>query len=77
MGADLATRRLAWLRVICLARPALFAKIFRFRRRANHLYKLAPSCTRQRGVSRSSRTLGAGCDGRGGVARRTTPIRLR
>ena len=23
--------------------PVLFAKIFRFRRRANHLYKLAPS----------------------------------
>jgi hypothetical protein len=45
--------------------PALFAKIFRFRRRANHRYKLAPSRPEKRGVSRSSRTLGAGCGGRG------------
>src|SRR5438552_2137660 len=29
----------------------------------------------KRGVSRSSRTLGAGCDGRGGVARRATTSR--
>jgi hypothetical protein len=33
--------------------------------------KLPPSRTRQRGVSRSSRTLGAGCDGRGSVGRAT------
>jgi hypothetical protein len=30
---------------------------------------------RKRGVSRSSRTLGKGCGGREGVARRTTPTR--
>jgi hypothetical protein len=33
------------------------------------LLHLLPSRTRKRGVSRSSRTLGAGCDGRGGVRR--------
>ena len=32
-------------------------------------------CPITRGVSRSSRTLGAGCDGRGGVARRAAPTR--
>ena len=32
------------------------------------------SCTHQRGVSRSSRTLGAGCDGRGDARRRGAPI---
>jgi len=37
--------------------PALPRKIFRFPRRANHLYKLAPSRP-QRGGSRSSRTRG-------------------
>jgi hypothetical protein len=36
--------------------PVPFAKIFRFTRRANHLYKFAPSRPTQRGVSRSSRT---------------------
>ena len=36
--------------------PALSAKIFRFRRRANQFYQLAPSHPRKRGVSRSSRT---------------------
>jgi hypothetical protein len=30
--------------------PVLLAKIFRFPRRANHLYKLAPSRSEQRGV---------------------------
>jgi hypothetical protein len=33
------------------------------------LLHLLPSRTRKRGVSRSSRTLGAGCDGRGSVRR--------
>src|ERR1700724_1793573 len=33
-----------------------FQKIFRFTRRANHLYKFAPSRPTLRGVSRSSRT---------------------
>jgi hypothetical protein len=57
--------------------PVLPQKIFRFARRANHLYKLAPSRTRQRGVSRSSRTLGAGYGGRDNVKRRMTLIRGR
>src|SRR5450631_3696623 len=39
-----------------LGSPVPFAKIFRFTRRANHLYKFAPSRPTQRGVSRSSRT---------------------
>jgi hypothetical protein len=38
--------------------PAPPEKIFRFARRANHLYNLAPSRPTQRGVSRSSQTLG-------------------
>jgi hypothetical protein len=37
--------------------PALPAKRFRYARRANHLYTLAPSRPDKRGVSRSSRTL--------------------
>ena len=36
--------------------PALSQKIFRFRRRANQFYQLAPSFPGKRGVSRSSRT---------------------
>src|ERR1700724_1644618 len=39
--------RRAFLRNRC---PALLRKIFRFPRRANHLYKLAPSRLDQRGV---------------------------
>src|SRR5437016_6234780 len=35
--------------------------------------ELAPSRARKRGVSRSSRTLGRGCDGRFGVRRDFTP----
>ena len=35
---------------------SLLAKIFRFLRRANQFYQLAPSLSRKRGVSRSSRT---------------------
>jgi hypothetical protein len=35
----------------------------------------APSRSRQRGGSRSSRTLGTGCDGRAGAARRAAPAR--
>jgi hypothetical protein len=38
--------------------PALSQKIFRFRRRANQRYQLAPSHPDKRGVSRSSRTRG-------------------
>ena len=36
--------------------PALSQKIFRFRRRANQFYQLAPSFPGKRGASRSSRT---------------------
>jgi len=36
--------------------PVVPEKIFRFRRRANHLYKFAPSRPDKRGGSRSSRT---------------------
>src|SRR6202034_4122318 len=41
--------------VVC---PDPARKIFRFARRANHLYQLAPSRLDNRGVSRSSRTRG-------------------
>src|ERR1700722_6209636 len=47
--------------------PLPLPKIFRSARRANHLYTLAPSRARERGASRSSRFVGAGCDGRRGV----------
>jgi hypothetical protein len=50
-------------------------KIFRFRRRANHLYDFAPSRLDKRGASRWSRTLSAGCDGRGGALRRSASMR--
>ena len=47
--------------------PAPFAKIFRFRRRANHLYRLAhPVPTR--GAFRERQERGAGCSGRDGFA---------
>src|SRR3984957_17350109 len=36
--------------------PVPFGKILRFARRANHLYKPAPSCLTRGGGSRSSRT---------------------
>jgi hypothetical protein len=39
--------------------------------------RLTPSRAHKRGASRSSRTLGAGCGGRGSVKRRMTLIRLR
>ena len=61
-----------------LGRPVLAAKIFRFTRRANHLYKFAPSRPTQRGVSRSSRTRDGvrwtrqrlACDGIAGLVER-------
>jgi hypothetical protein len=50
--------------------PALLAKIFRLARRANHLYKLAPSHpTKGRIASRHERAVG--CDGRDSVGRAT------
>ena len=55
--------------------PAPVAKIYRFAFDPKHLYKprrLAPS---QRGVSWSSRNVGAGCDGRRRYRRRTIPMR--
>ena len=52
-----------------------FAKIFRFSRSPIHLYVRAVPLSSQRGGSRSSRTLGAGCDGRVGVAGRAALMR--
>jgi hypothetical protein len=51
--------------------PVPFAKIFLFSSDPNHL--LIPRCLALswRGVSRSSRTLGAGCGGCGSCRRRT------
>ena len=46
-------------------RPAFLQKIFRFRRRANHLYKFAPSRSSEGRCERHGR--GAGCGGRGGA----------
>src|SRR5262249_34117201 len=50
------------------------SKIFPFRFSENHDH-LTASRTLKRGASRSSRVLGAGCDGRGGYARRAWPAR--
>src|SRR6266581_238986 len=49
-------------------RPAPFAKIFRFTRRANHLYKFAPSHP-TRGAYHDRHGRGEGCGGRGSVLR--------
>jgi hypothetical protein len=46
--------------------PVSFAKIFHFATTPNHLYKPRHPAPFERGVSRSSRTLGAGCGGREG-----------
>ena len=46
--------------------PALVQKIFRFRRRANQFYQLAPSIPGKRGV-RHRHERGMGCGGRGSV----------
>jgi hypothetical protein len=51
-----------------LACPVPASKIFRFRRRANHLYKLAPSCP-ERGALAIVTNVGTGCGGRGSVGR--------
>ena len=51
-----------------LGRPVLVAKIFRFTRRANHLYKFAPSYP-TRGAYRDRHGRGEGCGGRGSVLR--------
>ena len=48
--------------------PALLAKIFRFHRRANHLYKLAHPGP-QEGRIMIVTVVGMGCDGRGSVGR--------
>ena len=47
-----------------------FAKIFRFTRRANHLYKFAPSHP-TRGAYHDRHERGVGCGGRGSVLRAT------
>ena len=44
--------------------PVLLAKTFWFRDHPNQTYKSRRPASFSRGVSRSSRTLGAGCDGR-------------
>jgi hypothetical protein len=49
-----------------LGRPDPFAKIFRFSPDPNH-FRTHPVPFRTRGVSRSSRTLDAGCGGRRGA----------
>src|SRR5579863_4879791 len=49
--------------------PVLLKKIFRFRRRANHLYKLAPSCP-ERGALRN--VINVGCGMRWTLWRRKT-----
>jgi hypothetical protein len=54
--------------------PAPFGKIFRFPRRANQKYD-SPRPASIRGAYASSRTLGAGCGGRDGVARRAALAR--
>ena len=54
--------------------PALFAKRFRFPRRANQLYD-SPRPASLRGAYASSRTLGRDAVDAGGVARRAAPAR--
>jgi hypothetical protein len=51
-----------------LGSPVPFAKIFRFTRRANHLYKFAPSHP-TRGAYHDRHERGVGCGGRGSVLR--------
>src|ERR1700676_1134680 len=53
-----------------LGRPVLVAKIFHFTRRANHLYKFAPSHP-TRGAYRDRHGRGVGCGGRGSIRRAT------
>ena len=50
--------------------PVPFAKIFRFTRRANHLYKFVPSHP-TRGAYHDRHGRGEGCGGRGSVLRAT------
>jgi hypothetical protein len=57
------------------SRQASPVKIIRFIRNTNHAYGTPPRFHR-RDVSRSSRTLDAGCDGRAGFARRAKPARM-
>jgi hypothetical protein len=48
--------------------PSPRAKIFRFRRRANHLYRFAPSRSARRALAIVT-NVGMGCGGRGSVLR--------
>jgi hypothetical protein len=57
------------------SRQSLPRNIFRFTRNPNHLYVRTRPASSQRGGSRSSRTLRAGCDGRFGAARRAASVR--
>jgi hypothetical protein len=56
--------------------PALWQKIFRFPRRANQIYD-SPHPASIRGALAIVTNVGAGCNGRGGGARRAALIRLR
>ena len=58
-----------------LGRPVPLPKILCLCCRANQRHRLRPSRLDTRGASRSSRTLGAGCDGRFGDARRAALVR--
>jgi hypothetical protein len=64
------TRRFVVLSQADLGRPVPSAKIFRFTRRANHLYKFAPSHP-TRGAYHDRHERGVGCGGRGSVLRAT------
>ena len=55
--------------------PPPVAKIYRFTFDPKHLYKPRRLVPSQRGVSWSSRNVGAGCDGRRRYRRRTIPMR--
>ncbi len=64
------------LPAVIRACPAPFRKIFRFYRKSTQAYvgaRLIPA----RGAARDRHERGVGCGGRGGVVRRTTPVRLR
>jgi hypothetical protein len=55
---------------ITISCPAVSRKIFRFRRRANHLYKLGPSHPNKRRIAIVTKRA-VGCGGRGSVGHAT------
>jgi hypothetical protein len=73
LALDLALDSILPVRVICPScQCAACRAIDRFPKSPA---ESSTSCAHKRGVSPSSRTLGAGCGGRDGVERRTTPKR--